>query len=125
MGDHSTDLDKAGKYALQSDLYDVLNNVVKIGLPGAGTLYFTIAKIWGLPYAEEVIGSFAAVAVFLGIIITISKLSYSGSVKSNDGALVVDQSNPLKDSYSFEVTTPLEDLAMKDSITLKIKSPSQ
>ena len=38
---------------MSNQTYDVLKYVAQIGLPAMGTLYFAIAKIWGLPYGTE------------------------------------------------------------------------
>jgi hypothetical protein len=57
--------------------YDVLKWVAQILLPGLGTLYFAIASIWGLPYAEQVVGTVMAVDAFLGILLGISTSSYN------------------------------------------------
>lgn len=42
----------------------------------------------------------------------------------SDGVLHIDISNPEFDNYYFEITTPLEDLPSKDTITLKIQTHS-
>jgi hypothetical protein len=44
-----------------------------------GALYFTLAQIWHLPNAEEVIGTIAAVNTFLGVLLGISTRSYNRS----------------------------------------------
>lgn len=48
-------------------------------LPAIGTLYFTVAQIWGLPNAEEVVGTIAAVNTFVGVVLGISTRSYNNS----------------------------------------------
>lgn len=57
--------------------YDVLKAVAQIWLPALGTLYFTVAQIWGLPAATEVIGTIGALDTFLGILLGISSSNYS------------------------------------------------
>ena len=46
-------------------------------LPSAGTLYFALAGIWGLPYGEQVVGTITAVDTFLGVILGISTSQYN------------------------------------------------
>lgn len=113
-----------GKYALPTSVYDAAKDTVLIYLPAAGTLYFTLATIWGLPAAEQVVGTFAAVAVFLGLTLKISTVSFNKSSKSTDGSLIIDQSDPTKDKYLLDVTTPLEAVADSDKITLKVDNQS-
>lgn len=57
-----------------SELY---NNVAMYLLPAAGTLYFALAGIWGLPYGEQVVGTITAVDTFLGVILGISTSQYN------------------------------------------------
>lgn len=110
----------AGKYALPSPVYDVLKDVTQIYLPATAALYIALAQIWGWGFQLEVGATITAIVAFLGVALKISTTSYFNSDKSNDGVLVVDQSNPLKDSYLFDVSTPLEDVALRNSITLRV-----
>lgn len=57
--------------------YDKLKFVAQIILPAAGTLYFAIAKIWGLPYGTEIVGTITAVDTFMGAILGISTSQYN------------------------------------------------
>lgn len=108
---------------LSGKVYDYLNYLVKYVLPGGGTLYFTLATIWGLEYGEQVVGTLAAVTIFLSLLLGFSKRSYNASDEKYDGRLVVDTSNPLKDTYSLEVTTPLEEVSGgKTELVLKIQN---
>ena len=67
------------KTFLSSKMYDFLKNLVQLILPALGTLYFTLAAIWGLPAAEEVVGTLAAFATFGGVTLRLSKASYNNS----------------------------------------------
>ena len=68
-------------FKLSNGLYDALKFLCTILLPACGTLYFALSKIWGLPLAEEIVGTLSAVAVFIGAIIGISSVQYN---KEND-----------------------------------------
>lgn len=56
--------------------YNTLKSIAQIVLPAAGTLYFAIASIWKLPYAEQVVGTITAIDTFLGAILGISSSQY-------------------------------------------------
>jgi len=56
--------------------YDILKKIAMIWLPALGTLYFALAQIWGLPYAEQVVGTITAIDTFLGAILGISTIQY-------------------------------------------------
>ncbi|MCM1216888.1 MAG: phage holin [Lachnospiraceae bacterium] len=57
--------------------YDTLKWIAQFLLPGAGTLYFALASIWGLPYGEQVVGTITAVDTFLGVLLGISTAQYN------------------------------------------------
>lgn len=67
---------------LNNKTYDVLKWIAMYLLPAAGTLYFTLAGIWGIPYGEQVVGTITAVDTFLGIILGISTVQYNKSNKT-------------------------------------------
>ena len=52
--------------------YDVLKWIALIVLPAVGTLCFTLASIWGLPYGDQVVGTITAVDTFLGALLGVS-----------------------------------------------------
>jgi TRAP-type uncharacterized transport system fused permease subunit len=66
---------------MSNKVYDILKNITQLVLPGLGTLYFTIAGIWGLPYAEQIVGTITAVVTFLGVILKISTINYNKAQK--------------------------------------------
>ena len=62
---------------LSNRVYDILKWIAMYLLPAAGTLYFAIASIWGIPYGEEVVGTITAIDTFLGVILGISSAQYN------------------------------------------------
>ena len=62
---------------MSNKVYDVLKWIALILLPALGTLYFALAKIWGLPYATEIVGTISAVDAFLGALLQISTNQYN------------------------------------------------
>ena len=61
---------------MSNKVYDVLKYIALIVLPALGTLYFALAKIWGFPYGEEIVGTITAVDAFLGALLKISTDEY-------------------------------------------------
>ena len=49
--------------------YDILARIGRIIIPALGTLYFALAKIWGLPFGVGIEGSCLAVAACLNTIL--------------------------------------------------------
>lgn len=73
---------------ISNKVYDVLKWIAMYFLPAAGTLYFALAGIWGLPYGEEIVGTITAVDTFLGVILGIASVSYH---KAQDVAIVDEE----------------------------------
>ena len=49
---------------LSNRTYDVLKWVAQILLPACGAAYYGLAKIWPLPYGEEVVGTITVLDTF-------------------------------------------------------------
>lgn len=62
---------------MNNKVYDVLKYIAQIVLPALGTLYFALARIWGLPYVEQVVGTISAIDTFLGVLLGISSNNYN------------------------------------------------
>lgn len=69
---------------LPDKVYDVLKWIAQLFLPALGTLYFTLASIWGLPYAEQIVGTITAIDTFLGLILGISTITYRKSQEKDE-----------------------------------------
>lgn len=101
--------------------YDILKYIAQYVLPAAGTLYFALSTIWGLPNGEQIVGTITAVDAFLGVLLGISTNNYK-KLDNTDGALVVDTTDPSKDVYRMELNTPVEDLSGKKQVTFKVNA---
>lgn len=101
---------------LKNKVYDVVKWIAQILLPALSALYFGLAKIWGLPYATEIVGTIAAVDTFLGILLGISSANYQG-----EGSLVVDGIDPEEETLSISLNESLEDILKRDTVTLKVE----
>lgn len=62
---------------MDNKIYDILKWIAQILLPALGALYFALASIWGLPYAEQIVGTITAVDAFLGALLGISTYMYN------------------------------------------------
>ena len=100
---------------LNDKTYDILKWVAQLLLPAAGTLYFALSNIWGLPYGEQIVGTITAIDAFLGMILGLSTKQYVG-----DGTLKIDTSNESKDIYRLDIGGDIADLAGKKKVTLLV-----
>lgn len=99
-------------------LYDVLKYLAQIVLPALGTLYFTLAGIWGLGSGEEVVGTIMAIDLFLGVILGISQVNYNKGI-ADGGELHVND-----DQMKFvldEDKTDIDKLGDKTEVRFKVK----
>jgi hypothetical protein len=103
-------------------LYNWLKYIAQIALPALGTLYFTLAGIWGLGSGEEVVGTIMAVDLFLGVLLGISQANYNkgiengGEVHVNDGQMkfVVDGDK-----------ADLDNIGDKTEVRFKVQKPKR
>ena len=70
---------------MSNKVYDVLKFIAQIVLPAVGTLYFALARIWGFPYAEEIVGTISAIDAFLGALLRISTSQYNKEQGEENG----------------------------------------
>ena len=69
---------------LSDKLYNWLKWICLIALPALAVLYFTLAKIWGLPYGAEITATINAIALFIGTLIGVSQLSINKEESENE-----------------------------------------
>lgn len=62
---------------LNDKVYNILKRIALCVLPAIGTFYFTISRIWGLPYCEEIVGTITAIDTLIGALIGISTSQYN------------------------------------------------
>jgi hypothetical protein len=65
---------------MSNKTYDVLKFITQIALPAVGTLYFTLAGIWGFPYGEQIVGTITAIDACLGVLLKISNDQYKKTI---------------------------------------------
>lgn len=113
-----------GGIVLSSKTYDKLKPVVQLVLPALGAAYFGLAQIWGLPKAEEIVGSIAIVTTFLGVILGLSSRVYNTSDAKFDGVLNVIQGDASK-IHQLDITTDPHKIQEQKQIVLKVNEVQQ
>jgi len=111
---------------LNNKVYNILKVLATTVLPGLGALYFALAEIWDLPKASEVVGTIAAINVFLGVLVNVSSVQYGRSDKKYGGVINTFNKADGTKVFSLEVDDGgLYDLEKKDSVLFKIKSDNE
>lgn len=79
---------------LTDGFYDILRAFVEKVFPGLGVLYAALAALWHWSYTFEVGGTFAALSIFGGILLSFARKGYDVTAKptSYDGEVVSDVS---------------------------------
>lgn len=67
---------------IPNKVYDTLKQVATIAMPAAGTLYFALDEIWGLPKGAEVVAALAALEAFAGVLLQFSPGKYNAASKA-------------------------------------------
>ena len=73
-------------FKMPNNVYDILKKIAMPWLPALGTLYFTLAGIWHLPYAEQIVGTLTALETFLCTVLRISTAQYNKEQKEVEDA---------------------------------------
>lgn len=107
---------------LNDKAYRIVKWAVVIVLPATGTLYFALSAIWGLPNAQEVMGTILAVQAFLGVVLGISSKSYNDSDARYSGAINVAHT-PEGLTYSLELNGNPEEIQYQREVIFKVIPP--
>lgn len=105
---------------MTSKTYDLLKIITQLILPALGTLYFALAGIWGLPAAEEIIGTIVAVDTFLGVVLQLSSKAYAKSEARFNGTIDVTEKDEEHKMFTLNLPCVPEDLERLDEVTFKI-----
>lgn len=107
--------------------YDKLKQIALVILPALSTLYFTLGNIWGFPHVEQVIGTIAALDVFLGVLLGLASASYRASDARFAGDIVVQQTPEGGKVFDLQLNGDHDDLWLLDrnkELTFKVRSES-
>lgn len=106
---------------LTQSTYDFMKRFVQVILPAFSSLYFGLSQMYNLPGGEEVVGSCALLATFLGTVIGISSKRYNESGAANDGELVVTEDGGGASGFLLSLDGDPELLADKSRISFRVK----
>lgn len=95
-------------YLLPDVAYNVLKNSSLYVFPALAALYATLAAIWGLPHADEVTKTVVAVDTCIGIVLGISKRSYSNSEAKYAGDLMIKKLEDDQVGMGVALNAPLD-----------------
>lgn len=100
--------------------YNILKKLVQIVIPAVSSLYFGLSQIWGLPWGEEIVGTLALLATFLGVLLGISTNKYNNSPDAYDGEVVISDSPTGTKLFSLELNGDPEQIETMDQVRFKV-----
>lgn len=62
---------------LSNKTFDILRTIVEIVLPAVSSLYWGLSEIWNLPLAQQICGTIAVIATFIGAFVNIQRSGYN------------------------------------------------
>lgn len=100
--------------------YDVLKFLAQIVFPAFGAAYFALAGIWGLPAAEQVVGTVVVVDTFLGAVLQISSNNFTANTAK--GVMNVETTSTGGKTFNLELEgDPEYELEGKDRVIFEVK----
>lgn len=109
-----------GHWMFTDAFYAFGKKFVQVYLPAIASLYFGLGKLWGFPAIEQVVGSCAVFATFVGVVLGISSTNFDKTGAGYDGNVIVTQSPEGKKLYSLELNGDPSVLDQKDSLKFKM-----
>lgn len=108
-------------FMLPSKLYNFLKQVALIALPAISTFYFMLGETWEWDNTTKVIGTIAAIQVFLGAILGISSRAYNKSDARFDGDFIETENEDGNKTFLLDLKSDPEELPTKKQIVFKVK----
>lgn len=106
---------------LSNKVYEVMKWFVTVVLPAVGSAYFALGNIWDFPSVENVVGSLAVLATFLGTVLGISTMNYRSGPGAPDGTFdVVEDPGGMRTVHLNLHEDPETILTTKDKITFTV-----
>jgi hypothetical protein len=100
--------------------FDLIKYFIWIVLPTAGTVYFVLALVWGLPAEKEVLGSIVVIQTAVNVVLGINANSFAVTSTKPSGTIEITESLD-KTTYSLELDEGPEMLDDMEEIVFRVK----
>lgn len=105
---------------LSDSAYANGKKLVQVYIPALSALYFGLGNIWGFPAIEQVVGSLAVIATFIGVVLGLSSKNYDDSGAAYDGKMKVLTSETGAKLYSLEIDGDPSELQNKKLVSFLV-----
>lgn len=109
---------------LSDKAYENARWLVQIALPAFGAFYFGLSQVWGIPGGEQVVGTAALIATFLGVVVGVNRRRYQAVTPTGVGQLVVTSDDEGVPNLRLVLDAAPEDLQNLDSVRFDIQKES-
>ena len=75
---------------LNDKVYDLLKYLGMIGLPAIAVAYQSLAKVWSLPYSEQIPSTILIIVTLLNTCLQISSTNYYKEQKDNNAVETIN-----------------------------------
>jgi Putative phage holin Dp-1 len=114
-------LQKVNNHTMLTDnTYHFGKQFVQVYIPAASSLYFGLGSIWGLPAVEQVVGTLAVIATFIGVCLGLSSKQYDVSEAAYDGKVMVETNETGGKLFSLELDGDPTEIEQKSSVSFKV-----
>lgn len=112
---------------VSSKTYNRLKPVAQVYLPGLAALYSSLAAIWGFPNPEGIVGTIAAINVFLGLTLGLSSKNYHEQdlAENADGAFIINHTDPEAETIGTQFNVDPLKLGNKKELRMQVIHDSQ
>lgn len=107
---------------LTNRAYDTLKFIALVLLPGFSAAYFGLAQIWGLPHAEQIVGTATVIDTLLGLLLKASSSNHDSAdegMPTSAGDLIVTHSDGEK-YLSMALENDPETLMDQQCVSFKV-----
>lgn len=98
--------------------YDILKWLSLVFLPAVSAFYFALAQAWSFPNVEQIMGTIAAIEIFIGALIGITTPSYNKH--RIDGVMNIVETDDKK-TYDLSLDKAPEVLDGQSEVIFKVK----
>lgn len=104
---------------MNNRVYNAIKYASMVVLPAFATLYFALGSIWGLSNVQQVLGTIAALNVFLGALAVGLSKAYYKAEGNFDGTINVTEEEGVT-VYTLELDSNPDTLGSKPVISFRV-----
>lgn len=118
--EYQNQLREANGLVLNEGTFNFLRMAAELGFPALIALYITLSETWNWGYQTEITATLVGLNVFIGVVVKIFRYRYDKSIEKYDGAVVVNQTDPMKSIFALEFNESPAQIPEMKEIRMKV-----